>query len=35
MAATKNLRVKSYYDGLEFLYQLVKQVAGPPGKTAM
>jgi len=29
----EKLRVKSYYDGLEFLYQLVKQVAGPtPGK---
>lgn len=25
----EKLRVKSYYDGLEFLYQLVKQVAGP------
>ena len=31
----EKLRVKSYYDGLEFLYELVKQVAGPPGKTAM
>ncbi len=31
----EKLRVKSYYDGLEFLYQLVKQVAGPGGKTAM
>ena len=29
------LRVKSYYDGLEFLYQLVKQVSGPTTKTAM
>lgn len=28
----EKLRVKSYYDGLEFLYQLVKQVAGPPGR---
>jgi acetylornithine deacetylase/succinyl-diaminopimelate desuccinylase-like protein len=29
----EKLRVKSYYDGLEFLYQLVKQVSGPtPGK---
>ncbi len=28
----EKLRVKSYYDGLDFLYQLVKQVAGPPGK---
>ncbi len=26
----EKLRVKSYYDGLEFLYQLVKQVSGPP-----
>jgi len=31
----EKLRVKSYYDGLEFLYQLVKQVAGPGPKTAM
>lgn len=31
----EKLRVKSYYDGLEFLYQLVKQVAGPQAKTAM
>lgn len=29
----EKLRVKSYYDGLEFLYQLVKQVAG--SRTAM
>ncbi len=29
----EKLRVKSYYDGLAFLYELVKQVAGPtPGK---
>ena len=29
----EKLRVKSYFDGLDFLYQLVKQVAGPqPGK---
>ena len=29
----EKLRVKSYYDGLQFLYELVKQVAGPnPGK---
>ncbi len=26
----EKLRVKSYYDGLDFLYQLVKQIAGPP-----
>ena len=26
----EKLRIKSYYDGLEFLYQLVKQVSGPP-----
>lgn len=26
----EKLRVKSYYDGLDFLYELVKQVAGPP-----
>lgn len=26
----EKLRVKSYYDGLNFLYELVKQVAGPP-----
>ncbi len=25
----EKLRIKSYYDGLDFLYQLVKQVAGP------
>ncbi len=25
----EKLRVKSFYDGLDFLYQLVKQVAGP------
>jgi acetylornithine deacetylase/succinyl-diaminopimelate desuccinylase-like protein len=25
----EKLRIKSFYDGLEFLYQLVKQVAGP------
>jgi acetylornithine deacetylase/succinyl-diaminopimelate desuccinylase-like protein len=25
----EKLRVKSFYDGLEFLYLLVKQVAGP------
>ena len=25
----EKLRVKSYYDGLDFLYELVKQVAGP------
>ncbi len=25
----EKLRVKSFYDGLEFLYELVKQVAGP------
>lgn len=25
----EKLRVKAYYDGLEFLYQLVKRVAGP------
>ena len=25
----EKLRVKSFYDGLEFLYQLVKQVSGP------
>ena len=31
----EKLRVKSYYDGLEFLYQLVKQVSGPTTKTAM
>ncbi len=31
----EKLRVKSYYDGLEFLYQLVKQVSAPAGKTAM
>lgn len=28
----EKLRVKSYYDGLEFLYELVKQVAGPVTK---
>jgi len=29
----EKLRIKSYYDGLEFLYQLVKQVSSaPPGK---
>lgn len=29
----EKLRVKSYYDGLAFLYELVKQVAGPtPGR---
>ncbi len=29
----EKLRVKSYYDGLSFLYELVKQVAGPtPGR---
>lgn len=29
----EKLRIKSYYDGLEFLYQLVKQVASaPPGR---
>ncbi len=29
----EKMRVKSYYDGLEFLYELVKQVAGAtPGK---
>ena len=27
----EKLRVKSYYDGLDFLYELVKQVAGPTG----
>ena len=27
----EKLRVKSYYDGLDFLYDLVKQVAGPTG----
>ncbi|MEP6835145.1 MAG: M20/M25/M40 family metallo-hydrolase [Gemmatimonas sp.] len=27
----EKLRVKSYYDGLDFLYELVKQVAGPAG----
>jgi acetylornithine deacetylase/succinyl-diaminopimelate desuccinylase-like protein len=31
----EKLRVKSYYDGLEFLYQLVKQVGGEAGKSAM
>ena len=25
----EKLRVKSFYDGLDFLYELVKQVAGP------
>ncbi|MDQ6612172.1 MAG: M20/M25/M40 family metallo-hydrolase, partial [Gemmatimonadota bacterium] len=25
----EKLRVKSYYEGLDFLYQLVKQVSGP------
>jgi acetylornithine deacetylase/succinyl-diaminopimelate desuccinylase-like protein len=25
----EKLRIKSFYDGLDFLYQLVKQVAGP------
>lgn len=29
----EKLRVKSYYDGLDFLYELVKQVAGPPAVT--
>ena len=28
----EKLRIKSYYDGLAFLYELVKQVSGPPGK---
>jgi acetylornithine deacetylase/succinyl-diaminopimelate desuccinylase-like protein len=28
----EKLRVKSFYDGLEFLYQLVRTVAGPAGK---
>ena len=29
----EKLRVKSFYDGLDFLYQLVKKVAdAPPGK---
>jgi acetylornithine deacetylase/succinyl-diaminopimelate desuccinylase-like protein len=28
----EKLRVKSFYDGLDFLYELVKQVAGPAGK---
>ena len=29
----EKLRIKSYYDGLDFLYQLVKKVAdAPPGK---
>ena len=28
----EKLRVKSFYDGLTFLYELVKDVAGPPGK---
>lgn len=27
----EKLRIKSFYDGLDFLYQLVKVVAGPPG----
>ena len=27
----EKLRIKSYYDGLDFLYELVKQVAGPTG----
>lgn len=26
----EKLRIKSFYDGLDFLYQLVKQVSGPP-----
>ncbi len=26
----EKLRIKSYFDGLEFLYQLVRQVSGPP-----
>jgi acetylornithine deacetylase/succinyl-diaminopimelate desuccinylase-like protein len=25
----EKLRVKSFYDGLDFLYRLVKQVSGP------
>ncbi|MBC8086919.1 MAG: M20/M25/M40 family metallo-hydrolase [Phycisphaerae bacterium] len=31
----EKLRVKSYYDGLEFLYELVKQVAGAPSRTTV
>jgi acetylornithine deacetylase/succinyl-diaminopimelate desuccinylase-like protein len=31
----EKLRVKSFYDGLDFLYGLVKQVGGAAGKTAM
>ena len=31
----EKLRVKSFYDGLDFLYRLVKQVGGAPGKSAM
>ena len=29
----EKLRVKSYYDGLDFLYELVKLVAGAPART--
>ena len=31
----EKLRIKSFYDGLDFLYQLVKQVGGAAAKTAM